>query len=176
MALQRVPGETNLRSGKVLEGSLHLGSYGFPVKIKIVRADSKSLGCAFAQEYPQIKTILEKKFALELKALQLKKADDRIGKDTVSGIAHWYTDDLNCDLYYIEKLGKVISYRIIYFDYLVEFNEPSSALLRIGNHILKPNDKSLEQLKSGLMRFVNNIEDLNHDHRIQINYSLHKLC
>ncbi len=159
------------KEGGTLSGQLVLGEQEFDVTLKIVYITPAKVGGHFIQPPMALKRAVEQYFDLELAALNLDEVRPELLKPEPNGQPHWFIASDHCELFYVEKDGRVSHFHLHFFGTYMETDE--SGKLRYGkvdeghtpdkpsakeSALIQPVPKPDVAIFEAAVKFVRNIE------------------
>lgn len=159
------------KEGGTLSGHIVLGEKEYEVTLKIVYLTPNRVGGHFIQPPLALKHAVEQYFDLELAALKLDEVRPELLKEEPDGQPHWFIASDHCELFYVERDGRVSHFHLHFFGTYMETDK--SGKLRYGkvdeSHSPdKPSAKESELIQStskpdsavfeAAVKFVRNIE------------------
>ncbi|MDH5297479.1 MAG: hypothetical protein OEV91_00485 [Desulfobulbaceae bacterium] len=168
--------------GAMIFGDFLFGGDRHPVSMLVVRSAGKIVGCQFdSSSKERLRPLVLRYFDLELSALRLYPVDPQYLKEEEDGQPHWLRGHDNCELFLVEREGRLVRFNLTFFGNHIEGG--AELPLRFGQVVdteegggdggYKMKESSLisplasfpPELLERAWRFVANIEPLAEEHR-----------
>ncbi len=177
--------------GSKLRGIFPFAEKELPITMEVVHGSSSIIGCRFDPSISGfMRSLVLRKFDLELTALRLKKISGQFLKKTASGTPHWLHGTDDCELYFIEEKGIISSFKLSFHDYIIEGGDliPCTFSRIIDNHLYGVDSVKLKEsnlvmavpkipldVKNTTLKFLANIQNIAESHRVQLTERIRRI-
>lgn len=109
--------------GPAMEGLLQLGDRREPVALEPVHTTHDVVGCAFRAPGAALVDAINAHLAAELRALEMVRAEEATLAHDGPGHAVWFHGGENSELYYVERGGRILRFRLSFLGNFLEGGE-----------------------------------------------------
>ena len=107
-------------AGQRLQGVLGLGERRVPVSLHQVHVTHDVIGCCFVDPARELVDAINAHLATELQALEMVRVEVGPHQHRGEGTPHWFHGLENSELYYVERAGQVLRFRLCFLANFLE--------------------------------------------------------
>ncbi len=141
--------------GSVIQGWLTIGESSFEVKVKLVHASEAVVGMSFEQPPIPMGAKIREYLRAELSALNMVCVPRESFRHEPEGTPYWFHGTNNCELYFVERMGRILRFHLVYFGHYLEGG--AGKPLRYGYVVEQQDDAFPENNGTALVRWGKSI-------------------
>ena len=163
--------------GDRMTGSMVFPDGKFPVTMKVAHASDLAIGCAFVEEFTNLKNEILRYFSVELAAKELVEVNADILKSEPDGAPRLFRGRKNCELFLVENDGKIVRFQLSLFGNYIEGGEGLKTKLGFlasaqdekpkykGTSLVRLVSEFSPEILSNATKYVENIQALSSEQR-----------
>ncbi len=154
-----------------LVGQLTIGAEQLDIAARIVHLSQAIVGCQFQGDTAALSRLLEEYFKVELNALKARQINPAVLKQDPRGTPHWFVAENNSELYYVEKDGALVHFRLSVFGNSIDGGEGKPVTfgieesdrtpegdIRKGSVLIQTTQSLPREIVETAIRFIESIE------------------